>query len=329
MLPLLILGLVPVLALLLIVHNLVEKSLLAIDMVGLSELFSTEFRDGAFIAGPVHYGLLPALWTTFLAAVIAVAIALPASLAIAVFASEFPSGLLGRGLRGLLGMLAGIPPIVYALTAGIFTRLFMIPKFCSGFLRPPITPEALGISPENWPPPGLPPITSGTFPWHLGGPNSILLGGFMLALLVIPFMAPFIDDALRNVPFELKEASLSLGANRWHTLKKVTLPLALPGIISATAVGALKATGDVMIALLVIGRAVPGLPTPLWDVLEVSAPLTSIGPTLVRDTAPVTHAPVAHFAGLLLLVIAFAIMGVATLLQRRLRRRYCETSLIL
>ncbi|MCL0105050.1 ABC transporter permease subunit [Dehalococcoidia bacterium] len=328
MLPLLILGLVPVLALLLIVHNLVEKSLLAIDMVGLSELFSTEFRDGAFIAGPVHYGLLPALWTTFLAVVIAVAIALPASLAIAVFASEFPSGLLGRGLRGLLGMLAGIPPIVYALTAGIFTRLFMIPKFCSGF-RSVGDLAALGIHPGDCPIPGLPPINPGMLPWAQGTPNSILLGGFVLALLVIPFMAPFIDDALRNVPFELKEASLSLGANRWHTLKKVTLPLALPGIISATAVGALKATGDVMIALLVIGRAAPGLPTPLWDVLEVSAPLTSIGPTLVRDTAPVTHAPVAHFAGLLLLVIAFAIMGVATLLQRRLRRRYCETSLIL
>ncbi|MCL0034791.1 ABC transporter permease subunit, partial [Dehalococcoidia bacterium] len=324
MLPLLILGLVPVLALLLIVHNLVEKSLLAIDMVGLSELFSTEFRDGAFIAGPVHYGLLPALWTTFLAVVIAVAIALPASLAIAVFASEFPSGLLGRGLRGLLGMLAGIPPIVYALTAGIFTRLFMIPKFCSGF-RSVGDLAALGIHPGDCPIPGLPPINPGMLPWAQGTPNSILLGGFVLALLVIPFMAPFIDDALRNVPFELKEASLSLGANRWHTLKKVTLPLALPGIISATAVGALKATGDVMIALLVIGRAAPGLPTPLWDVLEVSAPLTSIGPTLVRDTAPVTHAPVAHFAGLLLLVIAFAIMGVATLLQRRLRRRYCET----
>ncbi|MCL0064159.1 ABC transporter permease subunit [Dehalococcoidia bacterium] len=328
MLPLLILGLVPVLALLLIVHNLVEKSLLAIDMVGLSELFSTEFRDGAFIAGPVHYGLLPALWTTFLAVVVAVAIALPASLAIAVFASEFPSGLLGRGLRGLLGMLAGIPPIVYALTAGIFTRLFMIPKFCSGF-RSVGDLAALGIHPGDCPIPGLPPINPGMLPWAQGTPNSILLGGFVLALLVIPFMAPFIDDALRNVPFELKEASLSLGANRWHTLKKVTLPLALPGIISATAVGALKATGDVMIALLVIGRAVPGLPTPLWDVLEMSAPLTSIGPTLVRDAAPVTHAPVAHFAGLLLLVIAFAIMGVATLLQRRLRRRYCETSLIL
>ncbi|MCL0095799.1 hypothetical protein M1O52_04685 [Dehalococcoidia bacterium] len=121
MLPLLILGLVPVLALLLIVHNLVEKSLLAIDMVGLSELFSTEFRDGAFLSGPVQYGLLPALWATFLAVVIAVAIALPASLAIAVFASEFPSGLLGRGLRGLLGMLVGIPPSYMPLRPG-FSR---------------------------------------------------------------------------------------------------------------------------------------------------------------------------------------------------------------
>lgn len=317
MLLLLILGLVPVLAFVFIVGTLVESSLLAIEAVGLGELFSTKFTCGMMIAGPVHYGLLPALWTTLLAVVIAIAIALPASLAIAVFASEFPLGFLGRGMRAILGMLAGIPPIVYALTAGIFTKLFMIPKFCSGF-RSVGDLAALGIHPGDCPIPGLPPINPGMLPWAPGTPNSIFLGGFVLALLVIPFMAPFIDDALRNVPFQLKEASLSLGANRWHTLKKVTLPLALPGIISATAIGALKAVGDVMIVVLVVGLAAPGFPYPFWDVLERSAPLTSIGRTLQLDGV----VDVAHFTGLLLMVIAFAIMGVATLLQRRLRRRY-------
>jgi phosphate transport system permease protein len=332
---LLMLGMVPVCLLALIVLNLILKSIPAVTDRGLGELFSTEFRDERLFPGPLNFGLLPAVWGTFMAAVIAVAIALPASLAMAVFSSEFPLGFLGRGIRGILGMLSGIPPIVYAIGAVIIVDLFIIPKFCSGFTFDTLNPVTetgrlglaeMGISPEDWPPAGLPPWNPGTLPWHRGGANSTLLGGIMAALLVIPFMAPLIDDALRNVPAGLKEASLSLGANRWHTLKKVTLPLALPGIISATSIGALKAIGDVIIAGWVIGWASPGMPNPLWDILERVAPLAATGAGLLGGLGgqpPTPEAePVAYFSTLMLLGLAFAIMGMVTLLQRRIKRRY-------
>ena len=321
----LILAIIPVGMLAFIVVNLILESIPAIRYLGLGELFSTEFC-GRYGAGEGKVGLLPALWGTFLAIVIAIAIALPVSLAMAVFSSEFPLGFLGRGMIGILGVLSGIPPVVYALGAGIFVGLFIIPNFCLGVSHYFIPTAELGISPEDWPPPGLPPWNAGTLPQSSVGGNSTLLGGMVLAMLVIPFIAPLIHDAIRNVPGELKEASLSLGASRWYTLTKVILPLALPGIIAATALGALKAMGDVLIVGWVIGFE-SGLPNPLWDNLERTAPLASTGAGLAggfgaSPQEAYTAYSIANFTGLMLLVMALAIMGLATLLQRRFKKRF-------
>ncbi|MBT9166466.1 MAG: Phosphate transport system permease protein PstC [Chloroflexi bacterium] len=317
----LIMAVIPVAVLAFIMVNLLVNSRLAIRDVGLGEmLFSTEF-SGVFEAGRELYGLVPTLWGTFLAVVIAIAIALPVSLAMAVFSSEFPLGFLGRGMRGILGLLSGIPPIVYALASGVLVRVFMIPNFTGGFLFETLCAVELGLYPPEEFPPW--PWRPGGLPW--GDPNSTLLGGIMLALLIIPFVAPLIHDAIENVPHGLKEASLALGANRWHTLIRVTLPLALSGIIAATALGALKAMGDVMIAGWVIGWAPGVMPVPLWDVLEASQPLTSTGAGLVGLENPQssgTEFSVANFTGLLLLVMAFAIMGLTTLLQRKFWKRF-------
>ena len=105
------------------------------------------------------------------------------------------------------------------------------------------------------------PWNAGAFPWDpTGGNNSVLLAGIVLALLAIPFMAPLIEDALRNVPNEPKQASLALGAGRWYTLVHITLPHALAGIVSAVRLGVLKVLGDLMIALFVVGYAAPNFP---------------------------------------------------------------------
>ncbi len=286
-------------------------------------LFSTEF-SGVFKAGRELYGLVPTLWGTFLAVVIAITIALPVSLAMVVFSSEFPLVFLGRGMRGILGLLSGIPPIVYALASGVLVRVFMIPNFTGGFLFETLCAVELGLYPPEEFPPW--PWGPGGLPWGWGDPNSTLLGGIMLALLIIPFVAPLIHDAIETVPHGLKEASFALGANRWHTLKKVTLPLALSGIIAATALGSLKAMGDVLIAGWVIGWEPGTMPDPLWDVLERTTTLTATGAGLAGIHSPPvavdTADSVAYFTGLLLLVMAFAIMGLTTLLQRRFKKRF-------
>ena len=320
----LILSLIPLCLMAFIVISIVHHSIPAMNEVGLGELFSTQYSS-VFTTGENIYGLIPAIWGTVLVVLIAILIALPVSLAMAVFSSELSPGFAGGIMRGILGILSGIPPIVYALGAVVFVEVIMIPKFCGGFTFHTLNPAELGISPEDWPPPGL-PWSAGALPWSKVGGNSTLLGGFMFALLTIPFMAPLIDDAIRNVPADLKEASSALGASRWHTLKKVVLPLSLPGIISAIALGALKAIGDVMIACYVIAWE-SGMPNPLWDVLQRIAPLTSTGAGLLGGfgsgaTCSGVECSVGYFTALILLIMAFIIIGVTTFLQRRFKRSF-------
>ena len=137
-------------------------------------------------------------------------------------------------------------------------------------------------------------------------------------------MAPLFEDAIKNVPLSLKEASLGLGASRWYTLKTTTLPYASPEIISAIGLGALTAMGDVVIAGMVISFESP-LPIPLFDILKSTAPLTSTGAgfsggfnqgafTLKSNSA-------ANFTGLLLLIMAFGILLLVNVLQSLFKKR--------
>jgi len=309
-----VLALLPVLLLLLIVANLVWSSLPAIQQAGLPVLFSTKISNvfsGVYTPG--EFGLLPALWGTVLLAGMTLGIAFPVSLAMAIFAAEFNLKGLGRVLEVLLGILVGIPPILYAVLSLTVLTAFVVPKFAANGL-----PEGIIRSLS-----GLPPYNPGTLPRE----TSTLLGGLMLSLLVIPFMAPLILDAIRGVPHDLKEASLALGATRWYTLMRVTLPSALPGIAMALSLGTLKTIGDVVISAWTIGYIKNGLPQPLVDIFESVAPLTSTGAGLLNGLSGGAAVPpgpergAAYFAALLLLLIAFSILVMSSLAQRYLQRR--------
>jgi phosphate transport system permease protein len=286
-----ILGIIPVLLLASIIAVLIWKAWPTMTRVGFDELFSMEYSY-VFGRGYYIFGLLPAIIGTIFITCVALAIALPISLAIAVYASEYAIGFVGRALRAILGTLAGIPPIVYGLTAIIFLRLFLEPSFAP----------------------------------HVNNP---VIGGIVLSLLIIPFMAPLIDEAIRNVPNTLKEASLALGAGRWHTMTHTILPNAMYGIIAATALGCLKAVGDLMIVAYACGRE-PQIPTPWWDVFQNAlVPLTTTAGAL--SGALVTAYPckgfscsTAYFTGLLLLVMALIVLGIATLLQHWFKKKYVE-----
>lgn len=322
------LALIPVVLLAAMLVALIVRAYPAVRDQGLRELSSTNFSS-LFITGTGHYGLVPAAWASILVLIIAMTLATPAALAMAIFSAEMASGLAGKALRVMMGVMAGIPPIVYALMAVVFVAPFMIPKFTGGLTYTTADPAKVGISPDNWPPAGV-PWAPGALPWDpSGGNNSTLLGGILLALLVIPFMAPLIEDALRNVPHEPKQASLALGAGRWHTLTRITLPQALPGIIGAVRLGALKVTGDVMIVLFVVGYSAPTLPDPIWDVFERGGPLTATGAGLIGGLGGSNPASVhgndfavGYLTGVLLLLMALVIVVLTTVLEHRFRRSF-------
>jgi phosphate transport system permease protein len=329
----LILGLIPVMMFVAIVAMLVGNALPVVASPGIPALFSGKFTSAYSLGGITgDWGLVPAVWGTIEITVIAVLIALPVSLAMAVIAAEFPMGPLGRLIRPLLGVLSGIPPIVFAVAGAVFVTVFIAPKFAGSADFSSFHPEAIGAAAGSWPPADV-PWSATAFPWppNSGGlPSSTLLGGVLIALLVIPFMAPLIYDAMRAVPRATREASLALGANRSYTLRRVIIPQAMPGIVAAVALATLKALGDVLIVAFVVGWQAESLPTPLADVLERTSSLAVEGANLLGSLqsgagqycdAKTPACAVGYSSALVLLLVAAVVVTTATLLERRMRRR--------
>ena len=316
------------------------NALPAVSNPGLPALFGGTYLGQYFGSTPdtFRYGLLPTVVGTVYVAGIALLLALPVSMAMAIISTEFPMGPLGRVIRPLVGLFSGIPPIVYAMSVVVFIQAFMIPKFAGDSNGAPFNPAQIGANTSTWPPADVPHTTiahgvtlMGAMPWSgvgFGG-NSVLLGGILIAMLLIPFMTPMIADAIRNVPSSAREASLALGANRAYTLRKAILPSALPGISTAVILGALKAIGDVVIVSFAVGWEADKIPNPIFDVLERTTPLGAQGanmvtlfedPTGLTTTTP-QGAAAGYMCALVLLLVAAAMILLMSFLKARWRRR--------
>jgi phosphate transport system permease protein len=323
----LMLGLIPVVAFAGIVVVLAVNSLPAFSNPGIGPLLSTQFSGAYYGTGHGAWGLLPAIVGTVEIVLISLIVAFPVALALAIITTEFPMGPVGRIVRPLVGLMSGIPPIVYAVSMVIFVRVLMIPKFAgdqpgfSGF-----NPSLLGAS--SWPPSGV-PWNPGSMPWDVLEANSSLLAGILVALLLIPFMTPMIADAIRDVPSSTREASLALGANRLYTLRKAVLPRAMPAIFTAVVLGALKAAGDVVIVTFAAGGEADNIPNPILDIFEHAPSLPVQGANmiipfkLIGASTPYDpeSAAIGYLCALVLLVLAAALVLEVNYLRARWRKR--------
>jgi phosphate transport system permease protein len=211
--------------------------------------------------------------------------------------------------------------VIYALCTVIVVQGFMAPKFAGADLGDPTLRTHAAMLGEQAR--GFGGLPDRPFP------NSSFLGGVMLALLIVPFMAPLIDDALRSVPADLKNGSYALGASRWYTLRRIILPSAMPGILSAATLGGLLAIGEVIIPYFVLGTGAAArvtIPDPFWDIFRATPTLTSWATGKMGgfggdpDSDQALAASVSFAAGLLLLGLAFGIMTLEQFALRRLNR---------
>jgi phosphate transport system permease protein len=321
------LGLIPVVLFAMLVVVIVVNAAPVVNNPGLGALFGGTFTDpkGNVVTG---YAILPPLWGTILITTIATVVGLPVSLALAISAVDFPMGPIGRIVRPAVGILSGLPPIVYAVSVPVFVSLFMIPKFAANMDYSAFQnggPAAVGADAANWPPADV-PYSAGGFPWDPTGPNSALLGGVLVGLFLIPFLTPIFVDALRNVPRAAREGSLALGANRTYTLRRVVLPQALPALTGGATLGILKAMGDAVIVLFAVGFAAD-MPNPPLDVLERTSSLGAWGANLIGsfETLSASCIPqscaVGYTSAFVLLVVATLVVLAMTFLQGRHRRR--------
>lgn len=166
-----------------------------------------------------QFGLLPLLLGTLLVSFGSILIALPFGLACAIYMSEIAKKSARRMMKPLVELLAGIPSVVY----GFFGLIVVVPLIQQFF--------------------------------HLDVGETALAGSIILGIMALPTVITISEDALRNVPQAMREASLALGATKWQTIYKVVIPYAASGITTAAVLGIGRAIGETMAVLMVTGNA--------------------------------------------------------------------------
>lgn len=179
-----------------------------------------------------NFGALPFIWGTLYSSILALLIAAPVALGIAIFISELSPRLLRQPLSYLTELLAAIPSIVYGLW-GIFVLVPIVRKLELA------TPDALRKLPLfKGPPLGV----------------GMLTAALILAIMVIPFTSSVAREILKNVPIAQREAAYALGATRWEAIK-AAISYGRTGIIGAIMLGFGRALGETMAVTMVIGNS--------------------------------------------------------------------------
>jgi phosphate transport system permease protein len=171
-----------------------------------------------------QFGFLPYILSTVYVTLISIIIAVPLCILCSVYLSEYANKKVKSFVTSLVDILAGLPSVIF----GIWGIILIVPLI-SNTIAP-----FFGVE-----------DTTG---------YSILAGGLVLAIMVFPIVIHIMLEVLRTVPVELREASLSLGANKWETIKKVVLKKAMTGIIAAIVLGFSRAFGETLAVLMVVGN---------------------------------------------------------------------------
>jgi phosphate transport system permease protein len=253
--------------------------------------FGTVWNPGFATTGTQaigQYGLLPLLWGTIMVALIAMLVALPVGLLTAIYLSQYASERLRDVAKPVIEVLAGIPTIVYG-----FFALVTVGPFLSN------AGAAIGLDIRA---------------------TSALTAGLVMGVMIIPFVSSLSDDIMRQVPLSLRDGSLGLGATPSETIRRVTLPAALPGIVGALLLAVSRAVGETMIVVLAAGNS----PVLRFNPFE---PVSTITVTIVNQLTGDSdfagpQSLVAFALGLTLFVLTLLLNMVALYIVRRFREQY-------
>lgn len=202
----------------------------AFSKLGLSIVTSSDWDVNAG-----RFGAAPAIFGTLVSSAVALIIATPLAIGVAIFLSEFSPAWLRQPIGFLVDLLAAVPSVVYGLW-GIFVLVPMLREHVMPFLR-----DTLHL--------GATPFFSG--PAY--GP-SMLAAGVILAIMALPYISSVSREVLLAVPRSQREAALALGATRWEMIRDAVVPYAKSGIIGGIMLGLGRALGETMAVTMVIGN---------------------------------------------------------------------------
>jgi phosphate transport system permease protein len=269
-------------------------SILAVAIVGgwpnLNWTFFTEFPKDGMTKG----GIFPAIVGTAVMTLIMTVAAVPFGVITAIYLAEYANekSIVAKTIRFAVKTLAVVPSIIF----GLFGLGFFI-----GFIGKNLD----GV------------FNNGELRW--GQPN-ILWASLTMALLTLPVVIVSVEEAIRTIPREMREASLALGATKWQTIRKVVIPGSVSGILTGTILAVSRGAGEVA-PILFTGAAyfLSDIPHSLSDQfmsLGYHIYIMSTQSSNVDETLPIQFATT-----LVLLLLTFSLNGIAVILRYRIRKR--------
>jgi phosphate transport system permease protein len=234
------------------------------------------------------FGIVPLVTGTLLITLIAMLVAGPIGLFAAIYMAEYATPRMRAWVKPLLEILAGIPTVVL----GFFAALSLAP-----FVRR--WGEALGLNVAS---------------------ESALAAGIVMGMMIIPFVSSLSDDVINAVPQSLRDGSAAMGATQSETIRKVVIPAALPGIVSAFMLAISRAVGETMIVVMAAGLAANLTFNPLEAVTTFTVQIKTI---LVGDQEFDSAKTLAAFAlGFVLFFFTLTLNVIAMQIVKRYREQY-------
>ncbi|MGE0239395.1 MAG: phosphate ABC transporter permease subunit PstC [Parvibaculaceae bacterium] len=234
------------------------------------------------------FGIVPLIVGTLLITVIAMLVAGPLGLFSAIYMAEYATPKIRSVVKPILEILAGIPTVVL----GFFAALTVAPLIRGWG-------QALGLDVAS---------------------ESALAAGLVMGMMIIPFVSSLSDDVINAVPQSLRDGSYAMGATKSETIKKVVLPAALPGIVSAFMLAISRAVGETMIVVMAAGLAANLTFNPLAAVTTVTVQIKTL---LVGDQEFDSAKTLSAFAlGLVLFFFTLALNYIALKIVQRYREQY-------
>jgi len=257
---------------------------------------------GSEVWNPVteQFGALAPIYGTLVTSFIAMVIAVPVGIMIAFFLTELCPPWLRRPIGIAIELLAGIPSIIYGIWG-----LFVLAPFLQKHVQPFLIDTFDGV-----------PVLGSLFegpPYGIG----MLTAGFILAIMVLPFITAISRDVFDAVPPVLKEAAYGLGCTTWEVFRSVIVPYARVGVIGGVMLGLGRALGETMAVTFVIGNAHKVSASILAPGTTISASIANEFTEAVGDLY--TSSLIA--LGLILFVITFIVLAIARYMLLRLQQR--------
>ena len=246
------------------------------------------------------FGALAPIYGTLVTSAIAMVIGIPVAFGVAMFITEICPIWLKRPLSTMIELLAAIPSIIYGIWG-----LFVFAPFVQQYIEPAII-DSLGQVP------GIGALFAGP-PLGIG----ILTAGFILAIMVLPFISSIMRDVFETVPAMLKESAYGLGATRTEVVLQVVLPYTRIGVVGGIMLGLGRALGETMAVTFVIGNAHRISTSILQPGTTISASLANEFTEAVGDL----YLSSLVALGLILFVITFIVLAFAKLMLLQLQKR--------